>query len=105
MFKSNCGCGHHWVPKILAVLVWVAGVVFFWSGFRGIPVWGYDPLFYAWSVVVLAVLAWACNYCGCCCGGRGCGKCGMCGVSDGEKGTKICSHEGGCKCGDCDRCH
>ena len=94
MYKSNCGCGHHWVPKILAVFAWVAGVVFFWAGFKGVAVWGYDPLFYAWSVVVLAVLAWSCNYCGCC--GRG-------KMNKMEEG-KVCSHEGGCKCGDCDKC-
>jgi len=104
MYKSNCGCGHHWVPKILAVFVWVAGVAFFWSGFKGVAVWGLDPLFYAWSVVVLAVLAWSCNYCGCCCGGSGCGNCAGCGVKSGGS-DKVCSHEGGCKCGDCDRCH
>lgn len=101
MYHGNCKCPHHWVVKILMLLVWIAGVVFFWSGLKGIAVWGYDPLFYAWSVVVLSLLAWAGNYCGCCCGNGSCGECKAC------KGgsSKICSHEAGCKCGDCDRCH
>ena len=102
MHHGNCKCGHHWGVKILAGLVWLAGVLFFWSALKGVLVWGYDPLFYAWSVVVLSLLVYACGYCGCC--GGGCGKCGMCSVGGGEKSGKMCSYEGGCKCGDCDRC-
>ncbi len=93
MYKSNCGCGHHWAVKILAGLMWLGGVLFFWSGLKGAMVWGYDPLFYGWSVLVLAVMAHSCKYCGCC------------GMSDKmEMSSKMCSHESGCKCGDCDRC-
>ena len=93
---GNCKCKHHWIPRILAVLAWIAGIAFFWSGLKGVAVWGYDPLFYAWSVVVLSLLAWSCNYCGCC--GRGM-------MSSKIEDDKImCGHEGGCKCEDCDKC-
>lgn len=98
MMHGNCKCGHHWVPKILAILVWVAGVAFFWSGFRGVAVWGYDPLFYAWSTVVLSLLAWSCNYCGCY------GVSSRGGSDSGKMSDNVCSHEAGCKCGDCERC-
>ncbi len=93
MHSGNCRCGHHWVVKIMGLLIWVAGVLFFWSGMKGAMVWGYDPLFYGWSVLVLAVMAHSCKYCGCC----GMGKMKM-------EGDKVCSHESGCVCGDCGRC-
>ncbi|MBI2674678.1 MAG: hypothetical protein HYX22_03015 [Candidatus Yanofskybacteria bacterium] len=103
MYKGNCKCGHHWGEKILMLLVWVAGVIFFWSGLKGVPVWGYDPLFYAWSVVILSLMSFGMKHCGCCCGGSGCGNCASCDMKSGGSG-KVCSHEAGCKCGDCDRC-
>lgn len=78
----------------MMVLVWVAGLLFLWSGAKGVPVWGYDPLYYAWSVVVLSFMAFGMKHCGCC--GRG--KMEMAG------GKTMCSHENDCKCGDCDRC-
>lgn len=93
MHNGNCKCGHHWGVKILAGLVWLAGVLFFWSGLTGVMVWRYDPLFYGWSVLVLAVMAHSCKYCGCC------GMSSKMGID-----SKMCSHESGCKCGDCGRC-
>lgn len=92
MHNGNCKCGHHWAPKILVILVWVAGVLFFWTSWRGMAVWGFESLYYAWSVVVLSLLAWSCSYCGCC------------SIGGGKMSEKVCSHEVGCKCGDCGRC-
>lgn len=94
MYHGNCKCPHHWVVKILMLLVWVAGVVFFWSGLKGVMVWGYDPLFYAWSVVVLSLMMFSCKVCGCCDWGK----------MSGKVDSKMCSHQSDCKCGDCDRC-
>jgi len=94
IYHGNCKCPHHWVVKIVAGLVWLAGVLFFWAGLRGVAVWGYDPLFYAWAVVVLSLMAFGMKYCGCC---------GMSAKT--AMDSKICSHEPGCKCGDCERCH
>ncbi len=95
MHKGNCKCPHHWVVKILTVLVWLAGVLFFWSGLKGILTWGYDPLFYAWSVVVLSFMTFGMKHCGCC---------GMGMMTASSGGDKMCSHEEGCRCDDCDRC-
>lgn len=92
MYHGDCKCGHHWLVKVMAGLVWLAGVLFFWSGLKGVAVWGYDPLFYGWSVVVLAVMAHLCKYCGCC------------GMGGKMKDEKVCGHDAGCKCGDCGRC-
>ena len=104
MHNGNCKCPHHWVVKILMLLVWVAGVLFFWSGLKGVAVWGYDPLFYAWSVVVLSLMMFSCKVCGCCCGGNRCDNCAMCGVSE-KMSQKMCKHQEDCKCGDCEKCH
>ena len=92
MMNGNCSCFHHWVIKVVAVLAWVAGVLFFWSGLKDMVVWGYDPLFYAWSVVVLVLLTKVSGLCGCC--GRG----------SKMMNGKMCSHQADCRCGDCDRC-
>jgi len=82
---------------VLMVLVWVAGVLFFWGSLAGRAFWGFDPLYWAWSVVVLSLMAFSTKLCGCC-------KWGM-GMGDKMEGSKmVCSHEGDCKCGDCDRC-
>ena len=91
MHHGNCSCLHHWGEKIVIVLVWIVSVLFFWSGLKGVIVWGYDPLFYAWSVVILSLMAFSLRYCRCCGGGK-------------RMDSKVCSHEEECKCGDCDRC-
>ena len=93
MYHNSCGCFHHWVVKVIAVLAWVAGILFFWTSWKGVAVWGFESLYYAWSVVVLVLLAKVSMFCGCC--GMGGGK---------MMSGKMCSHEAGCKCGDCDRC-
>lgn len=109
MYHGNCKCPHHWVIKILMLLVWVAGVLFFWSGLKGAVIWGYDPLFYAWSVVVLSLMMFSCKVCGCCGWGvaEGIKSKFMDKVADDVEKTMagaMCSHNDGCKCGDCNRC-
>lgn len=85
------------VNKVLMVLVWVAGVLFFWSSWAVRTFWGFDALYWGWSVVVLVLMAKASMFCGCCKWGMGMG-------SKMEDGKMVCSHEMSCKCGDCDRC-
>ena len=92
---GSCKCPHHWATKIMMVLIWVAGVLFFWSSWGTRTFWGFDALYWAWSVVVLSLMAFGSKFCGCC-------KLGMSGKAEG--GKMMCSHEGDCKCGDCDRC-
>ena len=99
MNSGNCRCLHHLFSKLLALLAWVAGVLFFWSSWGTRTFWGFDALYWAWSVVVLVLLAKASKFCGCC--GMGM-KMGMGGKMEG--GKMMCSHEMGCKCGDCDKC-
>lgn len=88
-----CGCPHHKVNKLLALLAWVAGILFFWTSWSESMVWGFNSAYYAWAVVVLVLLAKISMFCGCC--GMGGSK---------MMNGKMCSHEAGCKCGDCDRC-
>ena len=95
MHRGNCKCPHYMVNKVLMLLVWVAGVLFFWSSWGTRTFWGFDALYWAWSVVVLSLMAFGSKFCGCC-------KLGMSGKAEG--GKMMCSHEGDCKCGDCDRC-
>lgn len=82
MYKHNKGA------KVLHLLAWVAGVLFFWTMFKGTMIYGLSSMDYAASVVVLILLAKTCG-----------------GYRHGMMGGKVCSHEAGCKCGDCDRCH
>lgn len=93
---GNCKCGHHVVVRIVAALAWVAGVLFFWSSWGNRVFWGYDAAYWAWSVVVLVLLAKVSKFCGCC--GWGVSSKG------GMEGKNMCSHNEGCKCGDCGRC-
>ncbi len=88
---GNCNCGHHVVVKIMMVLSYVAGVLFFWASWGSRTFWGFDASYWAWSVVVLVLLAKVSKFCGCCGMGAGMGK-------------NMCNHETGCKCGDCGRC-
>jgi len=97
MHKGNCGCPHHWGAKGMMVLVWVAGVLFFWTSWKMTAVWGFEAPYYAWVVVVLSLMSYSMKGCGCC------GGMGMVGGKM-EDGKMVCSHEGGCKCGDCSRC-
>lgn len=99
MHGGMCKCPHHLVSKLLMVLAWAAGILFFWSSWGTRTFWGFDALYWAWSVVVLFLMGKASMVCGCC----GMGK--MMGMgSKMEDDKMMCSHEGGCKCGDCDRC-
>ena len=91
---GNCSCPHHWGEKVMMVLVWVAGVLFFWSSWRMTAVWGFESLYYAWVVVVLSLMSFGMKHCGCC--GRK--------MMSSKMDSKMCSHEEGCKCGDCGRC-
>lgn len=97
MFKQNCKCPHHWVNLVLMILVWVSGILFFWTSLRQVAVWGFESLYYAWAAVVLTLMNLASKHCGCC--GRMMSKNG---ASEGAK--MVCSHDMGCKCNDCPRC-
>ena len=90
---GNCKCPHHMANKVLMLLAWVAGVLFFWSSWGVRTFWGFDALYWAWSVVVLSLMAFSSKLCGCC---------GMRGMK--VENSNVCSHENGCACGDCGRC-
>lgn len=101
MHGGMCKCPHHIVNKVLMVLAWVAGVLFFWSSWGTRTFWGFDALYWAWSTVVLVLMAKASMFCGYC--GMDMGmKMGMGGKMEDDK--MMCNHEEGCKCGDCDHC-
>ena len=102
MLKGCCGCPHHWVVKILAVLVWVSGVLFFWTSLRGVAVWGFESLYYAWTTVVLSLLILSSRVCDCCVFGRG--GWWKTGETDKTDHHEMCTHQPDCKCGDCPRC-
>ncbi len=97
MHGGNCKCPHHMMGKLLMVLAWVAGILFFWGSWGARTFWGFDALYWAWSVVVLVLLAKSTKFCGCC--GMGMGK-----MMSGMEGKMMCSHNEGCKCGDCGKC-
>ena len=99
MHGGMCKCPHHIVGKVLAGLAFIAGILFFWSSWGTRAFWGFDALYWAWSVVILVLMAKVTMFCGCC----GWGKMGMMGGKM-EGGKMMCSHEMDCKCGDCDRC-
>ena len=92
---GNCSCPHHFVVKVLMLIAWIAGILFFWTSWRMVTVWGFESPYYAWVVVVSSLLALTSKYCGCY--GRG-SK-----MMEGGKGG-MCMHGDGCGCGDCDRC-
>ena len=78
MQSDNCKCGHHWVAKLLVLLAWVSGVLFFWGAFAGRVFFNLDPGFYAWSVVILFLLAKTMgSSCKCCCGDKHCNTCSV----------------------------
>ncbi len=73
MHGGMCKCPHHVVNKVLMLLAWIAGILFFWSSWGARTSWGLDVLYWAWSVVGLVLMAKASKFCGCC----GWGKMGM----------------------------
>ena len=89
--NMECKCPHHFLVKVLAFLIWVAGALFFWSSWGERMFFGFDYDYYAWAVVVLVLLAVSSKFCGCC-------GMGM------KMGGGMCKHDTDCKCGDCDRC-
>ena len=96
MMHGNCRCHHHKISKNLMLLAWVSGILFFWGSWAGRMFWGFDAVYWAWSVVVLVLLMKTTKFCGCC----GMGK-----MMEGKMMDKnMCSHEMGCTCGDCQRC-
>ncbi|OGN04878.1 MAG: hypothetical protein A2925_05135 [Candidatus Yanofskybacteria bacterium RIFCSPLOWO2_01_FULL_44_22] len=83
--------------KVLHLLACLAGVLFFWSTWEGFLVFGFEESQYAWSVVVLTLLAFGAKACGCC--GRH-----WKGMAAGTGNADTCSHGMTCRCGDCGRC-
>ena len=76
MRSDNCGCPHHGVAKLLGVLVWISGVLFFWASWSVRTFWGFDASYWAWAVVVLFLLAKSMRgSCRCCCGDKHCQTC------------------------------
>lgn len=69
---GNCRCPHHWAAKVMMVLIWVAGVLFFWSSlgatfFGGSSaIFGFESIYYAYAVVVLSLMSFSMKSCGCC---------------------------------------
>ncbi len=89
MGSKNCRCPHHVVMKVMMVLAWVAGILFFWSSLwpegasffwttlRADPFWGFrDSAYWAFVVIVLVLLSKSTKGgCKCCCGERHCDTC------------------------------
>lgn len=98
--KGMCGCGHHIVAKVLVLLAWVSGILFFWTSLKGVAVWGFDAGYYAWVVVILTLLTGGLKHCGCC------WKKMMMSKMEGQMAGEgmMCKHGEDCKCGDCERC-
>jgi len=80
----------------MMVLIWIAGIIFFWTSLGVTTFWGFESLYYAWVVVVLSLMSFSMKNCVCCGWGKMSGK--MMGHQN------MCTHEEGCKCGDCPKC-
>lgn len=96
MKMGRFGCPHHIVSMVLGILVWVAGIAFFWLSLKQDP--GYalgNPGYLFSAIVVLGVMILVLRDCWCC-------HRPMCMGQVGE--GKMCSHPTGCMCGDCDKC-
>lgn len=94
MHGNNCRCGHHWCVKVLVVLAWLSALAFWWVTWRDTTLWWMDAEHLFRDVVILSLLAFvSAKFCGCCGDGY-----------SGKMSGKMCKHEEGCKCGDCDRC-
>ena len=63
---GNCKCGHHWCAKVLVVLAWVSAILFWWTGWKDVAVWGTNADGFFKAVVVFVLLAFTTKYCGCC---------------------------------------
>lgn len=82
MRSDNCRCPHHIVTKVLSLLAWVSGVLFFWSSLGSRAFWGFDAGYWAWTVVILVLLAKSTRgACRCCCGDKHCQTCPVDGKS------------------------
>ena len=73
--SERCRCPHHVVMKVLAVLAWVSGILFFWSSLGTRVFWGFDAGYWAWVVVILVLLSKTAIGCKCCCGAKHCDMC------------------------------
>lgn len=88
MHDNNCKCFHHGVVKVFVVLAWASALGFWWAtAFKTTFLW-MDSSHFFMDVVVLVLLVLSTKYCGCC----------------GMGGSNTCSHNDGCKCGDCGMC-
>ncbi len=88
MRSQNCRCPHHVVMKVMAVLAWISGILFFWSSWwpeggtffwsvlKTDPFWGFNPSYWPWVVIVLFLLSKTSRgVCKCCCGDKHCDTC------------------------------
>ncbi len=94
--NKRFGCPHHIVNMVIAILIWVAGIAFFWLSLKQDPVYALGNPGYLFSaIVVLGFMGFGLKECWCChrptCAGK---------MSDGN----TCSHPSGCMCGDCSKC-
>lgn len=88
---GNCKCPHHVLVKVMMVLAGISALGFWWAtAFKESFLWMDADHFFK-DVVVLSLLTLLTKYCDCC------GK--------GMSGANTCSHDMGCKCGDCGRCN
>lgn len=91
MHDNNCKCFHHGAVKVFMVLAGLSALGFWWAtAFKTSFLWLDGDHFYK-DVVILSLLVFISKFCGCC--GHG-----------GMGGKNMCSHEMGCKCGDCGMC-
>lgn len=74
MQSDKCRCPHHAVTKVLVLLAWVSGILFFWSSWGTRVFWGFDAGYWAWTVVILVLLSKSVK-CKCCCGDKHCQTC------------------------------
>ncbi len=96
MHHMGCKCPHHVVAKVFHFLASVAGLGFFLVVLRKAALFGYSADAYFMAAIVLVIMAKGTSICGCCMRHWG--------MMKGAMGGGMCSHEGGCVCGDCDRC-
>lgn len=86
----GCKCFHHLVISVFVVLLWLSAFAFWWTSWKGTSIWWMDANHFFQDVVILGFLVFSSKFCKCC------WKKNM--------NAGVCSHEGGCKCGDCDKC-
>ena len=96
---GKCKCFCHWAMNLLGMLGMASAVLFIWTDLANMPILGKVALDYFMWAVVLLLLAKSNRMMCKCCNHGGC----VCGAGD-SSGAKTCSHQMGCKCGDCDRC-